>query len=261
MSTIITFTTDWNNSDYYTGTVKASIISKFRDVVFVNISHNIEHFSIFQAAFILKNTFEKFPADTIHIIGVDSEPDFDGKILIAKYKSQYFIGSNNGCTGFIFKDKPEIAVLIESGFAFNGSTFTELNLFADIAAYIAKGGDILDLGDQIEDVKRKSGLNCQIEPDIINGTVIYIDSYQNAITNITKDIFDEYVAGSNYEILINTNRLKINTICQSYKQVENGHIVCIFNSLGLLEIAIREGKAAQLLNLNRKSAIRIRYKL
>lgn len=261
MAQIITFTTDWHNSDYYVGAVKAAIISRLPAVVFVDISHNIEPFSISQAAFVLKSSFIGFPPGTIHIIGVDSEPDENGKLLIAKYRSQYFICNDNGCTGLIFDEKPEIAVLSETGFAFPGSCFTELNVFAQIATYIGKQQDITELGIVVDDVKRNAGLNPQIEPDMINGEVIYIDSYYNAITNITKEIFDEYVAGSKFDILLNTNLLKTSSVHSSYKQVERGEMVCIFNSLGLLEIAIREGKASQLLNLNRKSAVRIRFKL
>jgi len=257
---IITFTTDWNNSDYYIGAVKASIIAKIPDVVFVDISHDIESFSVAQAAFILKSVYKKFPADTIHIIGVDSEPDINGKILVAKYESQYFICNDNGCTGLIFEHKPETAVIIQTGFAFEGCSFTELNVFSDIAIYISKNGNLSDLGNLVDDVSRFAGLTAQIEPDMINGEVIYIDSYSNAITNITKEIFDEYVSGKKFEILLNTNQLKTDRIHPSYKSVDKGELVCIFNSLGLLEVAIREGKASQLLSLNRKSSIRIRFK-
>ncbi len=261
MAQIITFTTDWHNSDYYIGAIKAAIISKLPEVVFVDISHNIESFSISQAAFVLKSSYSGFPKGTIHIIGVDSEPDKDGKILIAKYKSQYFICNDNGCTGLIFEDKPETVIIIKPGFAFEGSYFTELNLFTDLAVYIGKKGDISELGTVVEDVKRNPGLIAQIEPDMINGEVIYIDSYGNAITNITREIYDDYVAGTRFEILLNTNRIKTSEIHSSYKQVDSGKLVCIFNSLGILEIAVREGNASQLLNLSRKSAVRIRYKL
>jgi len=257
---IITFTTDWNNSDYYIGAVKASIIAKVPDIVFVDISHDIESFSVSQAAFVLKSVYKKFPAGTIHIIGVDSEPDINGKILVAKYDSQYFICNDNGCTGLIFEHKPEIVVIIETGFAFDGCCFTELTVFSDIAVYISKNENLKDLGNVVDDVNRYTGLTAQIEPDMINGEVIYIDSYFNAITNITKEIFEENVAGRKFEILLNTNLLKTDKIHPSYKSVDKGELVCIFNSLGLLEIAIREGKASQLLSLNRKSAIRIRFK-
>jgi S-adenosylmethionine hydrolase len=259
LARIITFTTDWSNSDYYIGAVKAAILSKCSDVNFIDISHNIEHFSIYQAAFVLKSVYKNFPQATIHIIGVDSEPDKDGYILVAKYDSQYFISSNNACTGFIFEKEPEIAVLVNTGFAFEGASFIDLNIFSQIAAYIAKGGDITKLGESITEVKRKLSINCQIEPDFINGEVIYIDSYQNAITNISREIFDQYIGNQDFEILINTNRIKVSEIKMSYKEVESGEIVCIFNSLGLLEIAIREGKAAQLLNLGIRSEIRVKY--
>lgn len=260
MGRIITFTTDWNNSDYYIGAVKASIIAKIPDVVFVDISHNIESFSISQAAFVLKSAFKKFPAGTIHIIGVDSEPGINGKIIVAKYESQYFICNDNGCTGLIFEHKPETVVNIRTGFAFEGCSFTELNVFCDVAIYISKDENLGDLGDKVDDVSRFAGLIAQIEPDLINGEVIYIDSYSNAITNITKEIFEENLAGRKFEILLNTNLLKTDKIHPSYKSVDKGELVCIFNSLGLLEIAIREGKASQLLSLNRKSSIRIRFK-
>ncbi len=259
MARIITFTTDWSASDYYIGAVKAAILAKCNNVYFIDISHNIEHFSIFQAAFVLKASYKNFPSGSIHIIGVDSEPDKDGYILVSKFDSQYFISSNNGCTGFIFDNEPELSVLVETGFAFDGASFIELNLFAQIAAFIAKDGDILKLGERTNKIKQKLAQNCQIEPDFINGQVIYIDSYQNAITNISREIFDEYIGDRKFEILINTNRTKVNEIKLSYKEVGSGEIVCIFNSLGLLEIAIREGKAAQLLNLDNKSEIRIRF--
>jgi len=259
LARIITFTTDWSSSDYYIGAVKAAIISKCSDVSFIDISHNIEHFSVFQAGFVLKSVYKNFPEGSIHIIGVDSEPDRDGYILVSKYDSQYFISSNNGCTGFIFEKEPEIAVLVETGFAFEGASFIELNLFSHIAAFIVRDGDITELGEPINKIKRKLSVNCQIETDFINGEVIYIDSYQNAITNISREIFNDYVGDKKFEILINTNNITVSEIKQSYKEVDSGEIVCIFNSLGLLEIAIRDGKATQLLNLGIRSEIRIKY--
>ncbi|MFY9590445.1 MAG: SAM hydroxide adenosyltransferase, partial [Bacteroidales bacterium] len=87
----------------------------------------------------------------------------------------------------------------------------------------------------------------------------YIHSYQNAITNISREIFKDYVGDKIFEILINTNNITVSEIKQSYKEVDSGEIVCIFNSLGLLEIAIRDGKATQLLNLGIRSEIRIKY--
>jgi S-adenosylmethionine hydrolase len=261
MSRIVTLTTDWGQSDYYIGNVKASILSRAPETIFVDISHNIESFLVAQAAFVLKSAYKKFPAGTIHIVGVDSEPDKNGQILIIKHCEQYFIVNDNGCAALIFDDeKPEI-VVVETGFAFDGASFVELNVFCDIAVFILKNGDISQLGEHTNNYKTNPDLYPVPEVDTINGMVIYIDSYGNAVTNISKDYFNKHVNGSKFEILINSNRYKSKTISKGYKEVDKVEIVTLFNSLDLLEIAIREGNASQLLSLNRKSEIRIKYNL
>ena len=261
MAGIITLTTDWNNSDYYVGAIKAKVLAQVPDTQIVDISHNIETYSIAQASFIVKSTFNIFPKGSIHIIAVDSEPDKDGKILIIKHSGQYFILNDNGTAGLIFDSEPETTVLVETGFAFDGASFAEQSIYTDIAIYILKDGDISQLGDTESSYKKVPELLPQLEPNLINGEVIYIDSFGNAITNIHKSLFKERINGAKFEIFLNSNFYKSEKIHNSYKQVEKGEIVSIFNSLGLLEIAIREGNASQLLSLKRKSEIRIKYEL
>lgn len=259
MSGIITLTTDWSNSDYYIGAIKAKVLAQVPNTQIVDISHNIESYSIAQAAFIIKSTFNNFPKASIHIIAVDSEPDENGKILIIEHSKQYFILNDNGAAGLIFDSKPKKTVLVETGFAFDGASFTEYSIYTDIAIFILKGGDISQLGDTESKYKKVPELLPQLESHLINGEVIYIDSFGNAITNIHKNLFREKINGSSFEIFLNSNFYKSDKIHNSYKQVKKGEIISIFNSLGLLEIAIREGNASQLLSLKRKSEIRIKY--
>ena len=149
MAKIVTLTTDWNNSDYYIGAVKASIISACPDAVFVDISHNIEHFNWQQAAFVLGSVVDDFPAGTIHIIGVNSEPTGDMKVIVAKYKKQFFICTDNGTLGIIFKDEPELAVAIDVGSGNEDCVFIEKNVFAEIAKIILRGKDFRELGEEM----------------------------------------------------------------------------------------------------------------
>jgi S-adenosylmethionine hydrolase len=261
MSNIVTLTTDWNNSDYYVGAFKAAVLLRLPSVVFVDISHAVLLFSRQQAGFIVRNTYKNFPNGTIHVIGVDSEPDRNQDIVIAVYDRQYFICNNNGILGLVFDDLPQSVVSIKTGFAFEGATFPELSVFADIVSYILKNGEIAELGELTDDVKRFPSFLPQISANEINGEVIYIDSYYNAITNISKDFFYENVGTGKFEIYLNSNLSRTSKIYNSYKEVSSGEIVCVFNSLNLLEIAIREGKAGLLLNLDRKSIIRVKFNL
>lgn len=260
MTKIVTLTTDWHNSDYYIGAVKASVLSSESDTVFVDISHNIEHFNWQQAAFVLGSVINDFPAGTIHIIGVDSEPKGDMKVIVAKYMKQYFICTDNGTLGIIFKDEPELAVAIDVGTGNEDCVFIEKNVFAEIAKFMLRGKDIRQLGEEIEDVTRYTDLAPQTTPRGLLGNIIYIDSYGNAISNISREIFDNTVGDNDFEILLNTHSYKVTQIYQSYKEVEASEIVCIFNSLGLLEIAINGGSAKNLLGLRQDSQIRIDIK-
>ncbi len=250
---------DWKNSDYYLGSLKASVISQVSDVDFIDISHNVEAFNHIQASFILKSVYSKFPEGTIHIIAVNSELGKNERFIVAYYQKHYFIANDNGSLGLVFDKKPELAVAPDTGTSFPGSTFPELSIFANIIPFIANGGDIKELGDVCDDVTRKTALLPQIEPGEINANVIYIDSYENAICNIPEELFIEHIGEKSFEISIENSGTRIRKICKSYKDVETGNILCLFNTLGLLEIAVREGKAARLFNLSSRSQIRIRF--
>jgi len=254
---LVTLTTDWSNSDYYIGAVKASIVSKYPDTNFIDISHNIEKFNWQQAGFILGSIADDFPEGTIHIIGVDSEPDVDTDIVVALYHGQYFIGADNGSMGIIFAGKPETAVYIDGESLVDDSVFIEKNVFAEIAKFILSDKDIRQLGEEHDDIRRYTEAQPQINERGLLGSVIYIDSYGNAITNISRETFYDVVRENKFEILLNTHLHKTDRICQSYKDVEIPEIVCLFNSLNLLEVAVRGSSAKNLLGLKHDSKIRI----
>ncbi|MFM8950092.1 MAG: SAM-dependent chlorinase/fluorinase, partial [Bacteroidota bacterium] len=69
-SPIITLTTDWGTKDFYVGALKGRLYSLVPDCNVVDISHDIEQFNTIQAAFILRNSWHRFPANSVHIISV-----------------------------------------------------------------------------------------------------------------------------------------------------------------------------------------------
>jgi S-adenosyl-L-methionine hydrolase (adenosine-forming) len=92
-----------------------------------------------------------------------------------------------------------------------------------------------------------------IEKDVINGSVIYIDSYQNAITNITRELYERIGKGRKFEIALQSNHYRLNRINKTYSETSAGELLVLFNYLDLLEVAINKGNAAELLNLNTNS--------
>jgi S-adenosylmethionine hydrolase len=255
---IITLTTDWSSDDFYTGTLKGKILCLFPTAIIVDISNQIQSFNLAQAAFILKNSYPHFPSGTIHIIGINTEAHDGQSFLAAHANGHFFIGCDNGIFGLIFRKEPKTIIKIKPK-NIEPVTFPSLSVFADAAVHLAKGEKISDLGNPVKDYVKKVPLRATIEEAGITGSVIYIDSYQNAITNITKDLFERIGKDRTFEILIQSNYYKLNKIIRTYGETSVGEILALFNSLNLLEIAIKNGNAAELLNLTVGSTIRINF--
>jgi len=114
-----------------------------------------------------------------------------------------------------------------------------------------------ELGNIKDNIIEKMLFNPVIDKNVIKGHVIYIDSYENIITNITESFFKEMAAGRKFSILFRT--YEITRISSSYTDVPAGEILALFDSNNHLEIAMNQGNAAGLLGLNYKDLVRIEF--
>jgi S-adenosyl-L-methionine hydrolase (adenosine-forming) len=252
----ITLTSDWNQNDFYVGMLKGKILSVLPEARIVDISHQVEPFNLGQAAFVIRNSFSHFPPGSVHLICVNTEPEGDQKLLAAKYEGHYFIGTDNGVFGLLFKDEPEKMVEISQE---KKEKLPVTDLYAKAACMLLSGKEIESLGTDTTVYQKQTPRRAVIEESVINGSVIYIDSYQNAFTNITRELFDRIGKGRPFEVLLGSNHYRINKINSKYSDVPVGEISVLFNSLDLIEIAIHKGYAVQLLNLQLGSTIRVKF--
>lgn len=254
---VITLTTDWNARDFYVGTIKGKILTRCPNVNIIDISHQIQAFNINQAAFIVRNCYYNFPRGSVHIVAVNTEGGKDKPYLVISNDGHYFISTDNGIIGLICNDNPEKIIKIKSTEPV--TSFSALSVFADTACRLYSGEKIETLGTIVKEFDRKIPIRAVIEESVINGSVIYIDSFRNAITNIPQDLFDRVGKGMSFEIFVQSNYYRIRKINKFYHETSPGEILALFNSVGLLEIAINSGKAADLLNLSVNSNIRIKF--
>jgi len=256
---IVTLTSDWNESDYYIGAIKGKILSACKDVNIQDLNHRIRPFNVAHAAFVVRNCYHYYPEGTIHVIAVNSEPEAGKSILAAKIDEHFFICADNGILGLIAKNEPEEIVEISGGAGSNPGSFLSLSLITQAVCGIAAGKDLGEIGKKAEETNRRIPLRPTIEENSLIGSVIYRDSYANAITNISKELFERIGKNRKFEILVQSKHYIIRKLNQSYSETEPGDLLAIFNSTGLLEIAIRNGNAADLLRLNENSTIRIEF--
>ena len=255
---IITLTSDWGQSDYYVAAVKGAILSALPDATIVDITHNIEPWDIASAAFIIRNCYQNFPEGTIHIIGVETEESSDKPHIALKANGHYFIGTDNDIFSLILGDTPYEAVTIEVIQDSDYFTFTTRDRFVKVAAMIANGLPFNEIGSAYPEIRRCITFQPTIDSSSIHGIITFVDSYENVVTNITKELFEKIRNGRAFEIRV--GKYLIDKVCRSYTEVAMPDIVALFGSHGFLEIALNHGKAASLLGLSRDSSVDIIFK-
>lgn len=254
---VITLTSDWGLKDHYLGAVKGKLLKLLPDTQLVDISHQVPPFSSIQAAFVLKNCYRDFPEGSIHILAVNTEESDKFPHCILEIDKQYFIGTDNGTFSLIFDKKPERIIELDILQDSNHFTFSTYDRFIKAAVELVNGTDMEKLGDKREKLLEKISFNPVTEGNIMKGMVIYIDNYQNVITNITEEKFSKF--GKNRKFDIHLRGESLNKIHTSYSDVPVGDIVALFGTHGHLEIAVNQGNASNLLGLYLDRSLRIEF--
>lgn len=248
----VTLTTEWKPDDIYHGIIKGKLSSLYPDVTIIDNASNIPAFDILHASFVVRNTFLNYPRGSIHLIFVHSEAKGEQKYLLVKARDHFFIGTDNGIFSLILNDVPDEVISIE-----HADDSDELDVFAKAAADLLNGKKPAEIGKRIRDISERIPLRATIEKNVITGSIIFIDSYGNAISNITKDVFLRVFDGKEYRILIQSNKNYTERIVKKYSDVSVGDLLTRFNSLDLLEIAINGANVSELFSLTIGTVVRI----
>jgi len=249
---VITLTTEWKHEDMYHGILKGKLCTLCPGVTIIDNASNIPAFNISHASFVIRNTWNNYPGGTIHIICVHSEAGSSKDHLIVKAKDHFFIGTDNGIFFLILNDEPDEVVRIQ-----NKSCTDELGIFAMAAADLIAGKKMSDLGKPVSRISEHIPLRATIDRNVITGSIIFVDSYGNAISNITREVFSRVFDNMKYRILIQSNKNHTDHIVERYGDVPVGELLARFNSLDLLEISINGANVSELLSLSPGSVIRI----
>ncbi|GGG88007.1 hypothetical protein GCM10011416_00260 [Polaribacter pacificus] len=273
---LITLTTDFGIKDHFVGAVKGAIYTQLPDARIVDITHQISPFNITETAYILKNSYKSFPDKSIHIIGVDSELSPENKHIALLLDNHYFICPDNGLISMIASEiKPTQIVAINIHDRVE-SSFPVLDVFVQVACFIARGGSLGVIGKDIDTYKKITEIQPKLNQDEnqIIGSVVYIDNYGNVISNISKKLFAD--AGKGRPFKVKARRYEFDKIHHKYNDIINfdieenrshydGNKLALFNSAGYLEIAIYRsnldtvGGASTLLGLGYRDTITIEF--
>ena len=251
---IVTFLTDFGTRDGYVGSVKGVIKSIAPQTEIIDISHEIPAFDVKAAAFALLNYYSQFPEGTVHLIVVDPGVGSARKPVIAVSEGYFFVAPDNGVLSLVEtrEELRKYEISLDSGlFQIKGATFHGRDVFGPTAAWLTKGKRPQQFGRAIPPAEGKSKARFfRITADGIECDALAVDRFGNVITGLT--LADLQQSGGRLKYISVKGR-QIPEINDYYGQKPVGQLMALWNSLGLLEISVNQGNAAERLkfDLNR----------
>lgn len=250
---IITITTDFGIKNEFVAVMKGVMLKVAPAVQFVDLTHSIAPQNILEGAFALWRAVSFFPDNTIHLFVVDPGVGTSRRPIAARIGSQYFVGPDNGLLTPILEDAEQAGNEIEFVHLENSKyflpvvsrTFHGRDIFSPVAAHIANGAALAELGTRISDpvrlalpkpIKTEAGWTAHITVVDVFGNLT-LDLPSSALQNQTS-------------VLFRLHQAEVSGVVDSYGQRSPGDLVAVVDSEGFIEIAEVNGSAANRLNLN-----------
>jgi S-adenosyl-L-methionine hydrolase (adenosine-forming) len=239
---LIALATDFGLQDNYVGIMKGVIFGLNPKASLIDISHEIPPGNIAAGRYILETSYGQFPPGTIYLAVVDPGVGTARRPILIETENYFLIGPDNGLFSFL----PEAAIrkilnLNKKKYFLKeiSATFHGRDIFAPVAGYLSLGVAPEEMGGKVKTLFRPQARSFRKMGKFTIGTVIYIDHFGNLVTSLKKENLPEG------KYLVHLNQKRVGPLRKTFGSVEIGEPVCYINSFGYLEIAIREGSAAE----------------
>jgi S-adenosyl-L-methionine hydrolase (adenosine-forming) len=259
---IITLTTDFGISDHFVGTMKGVILGIAGDAEIVDICHSVQPFDVLDGALTIAQAYSYFPTGTIHVVVVDPGVGTARRPIIASSETHYFVAPDNGVLSLIYAREERMHVRhVTSEHYFQqpiSATFHARDIFAPVAAWIAKGIDSEKFGDIVDDFVRFNAPKPKpVNGHTLRGVVLKVDRFGNLITNITPQDAPMLFQAEPASFKILVGKHEITELKATYAMGAPGEVFGVLGSMGYLEIAANRGSAAQVIGVGKGTDVNI----
>jgi S-adenosylmethionine hydrolase len=231
--------------------MKGVILSLYPSAQIVDISHDVERHHIRAGAFLLWMVAPYFPEKTVHCAVIDPGVGTARRALAISSGGHFFVGPDNGLlipaaerlgapTIYSIENKRYVRTPVSR-------TFHGRDIFAPVAAHLAQGLPLTELGPPITEYIKLSFGEGLRRGRILEGEILYIDSFGNVITNIPERLLHEVGAPGTMLVVEVSRKVVSARSAQTYGEAEPNELIVTVGSHGQVEIAaVRESAAMRL---------------
>jgi S-adenosylmethionine hydrolase len=263
---IITLTTDFGQADSYVGTMKGVILNIVPSAHIIDITHDISPQNVHQAAYVVQTFYSYYPTGTLHLVIVDPGVGSTRRAIALHTPSAVFVAPDNGVLTYVWRDALdrwgraacEVFELSNPRFWLPqvSNTFHGRDIFAPAIAHLLGGVPPRELGERLPQITeadleqpapgRSGGLV---------GRIIHVDHFGNCITNITPVHLEQARLTQHPVVKIIDQRIA--GISRTFSDVPAGALIALIGSSNRLELAVRNGSAAQTLGVGIGDTVRV----
>jgi S-adenosylmethionine hydrolase len=245
----ITLLTDFGTADGYVAAMKGAIAQIAPSALVDDASHALPPGDIVAGAFALRRYWRLYPEGTVHVVVIDPGVGSVRRAIAIAAEGRFLVGPDNGVFTFVLRDATGAEVFELPTDDAESRTFHGRDVFAPVAARLAAGIPIHDVGTVVANpvtIILPAPIATQSS---VRGEVVHVDRFGNLASNIPAQLV---LAGHVARI----GELDVRLV-GTYADAEEGELVALINSDGVLEVALRDGNAARALNIGRGAPLEL----
>lgn len=259
----ITLLTDFGTRDGYVAAMKGVIAAMAPRAIIDDASHDIAPGDIEAAAWALGGYWRLYEPPVVHVAVVDPGVGGRRRAIVVRADGRLLVGPDNGVFTRVLLEAQDVGILalddavgaragvsgrpVASSQPAVSATFHGRDVFAPVAAHLALGGTIDELGRPVADPVLLRLPQVRRDAGRVHGVVVHVDRFGNLVTNISQD---DASGGARVAVCGRECAL-----VRTYADVEAGELLALIGSRGVLEVSVRDGSAASLLAAERGATV------
>jgi S-adenosylmethionine hydrolase len=263
MAPRITLSTDFGTRQGSQAVLHGVIAQICPEAVVTDHTHEVAPFDVLQGGFLLATNAFWFPAGTVHMIVVDPGVGTERRPIAAEVGSHLFVGPDNGVLSWVFARAERegwgihAVHLTEPRFWLGAvsSTFHGRDVFAPVAAHLACGVPLEDMGPSIDDPVRLPVPAAHREDDAVVGEVIYIDPFGGAICSVRPEDVAHLEAAYDVELCGAVTERTVRTFGES--DLGPDHLIALWDSSGYLLVTENNGVGGRVISPRAGDVVRV----
>jgi S-adenosylmethionine hydrolase len=243
---VVTLLTDFGLGDPFVGVMKGVLCGAHPALRIIDITHGVGHGAIAEGAFWLERSFRYFPAGAVHCAVVDPGVGSSRAAVVLAAEHHYFVGPDNGLLAEVTLRAAhgEVRAIDMERQRLGGAsnTFHGRDIFAVMAGRLASGQLSFEDVGPLTQLRVPSPIPGIVsEADGFVGNILTVDHFGNLITTLrASEVLP--AAGTEFRLQVAGKMLRsVRTFAEAAPQ----ELVALVGSFDSIEIALRDGSAAQ----------------